>query len=199
MNVSREKLSLAERRRQATLLELSDIAADLFVNRGVAATTVQDIADTAGVSARTFHRYFPSKADALGPFIEQGLLQYVTRVEALPVGTALVEGLCDALAGSLASPRSPLDLEVTRLVVSTPELKPAWLRAHEECALALGPILAPHLDPGTDAIALRYASASVVTANRLAVESWIDQGGEPRAFLERCLRLLTQGVLLPTR
>ncbi|WP_169745029.1 TetR family transcriptional regulator [Cryptosporangium arvum] len=187
--------TLTERRRQATLLELSDVAAELFVRRGFAATTVQDIADAAGVSARTFHRYFPSKADALGPTMRAGLLYYVAQVAALPVGSPLVEGLCDALERVLAEPRTPLDNDVTRLTVTTPELTPVWLRAHEECAIALGPALAPHLEPGADEVVVRYAGASVVTANRLAVESWVAHGGEPRPYLERCLRLLTRGVL----
>lgn len=188
------KPSLGERRRQATLLELSDTAAELFVRQGVAATTVQNIADQAGVSARTFHRYFPSKADALGPALQEGLLHYVAKVEALPLGVPLAAGLAKALEDALAEPRTPLDVDITRLVVTTPELTAAWLRAHEDCAVALIPTLARHL-PDTDAVVLRYAGASVVTANRLAVESWIEQGGAVRPYLEKCLNLLTHGIL----
>ncbi|GAB6899216.1 TetR/AcrR family transcriptional regulator [Kineosporia succinea] len=186
---------LGQRRRQATLLELSDTAAELFVGQGVAATTVQQIADRAGVSARTFHRYFPSKADALAPAVREGLMRYLARVEALPIGSPLIPGLCDALEQSLAERRTLLDIDVVRLVVGTPELTPAWLRAHEDCAVALVPILARHLAPGTDPVELRYAAAGVVTANRLGVEAWIAEGGPVRAFLERCLHLLARGVL----
>ncbi len=189
------KPTLGERRRQATLLELSDTAAELFVRQGVAATTVQNIADQAGVSARTFHRYFPSKADALGPALREGLLRYVARAQVMPADTTLVEGLCTALEEALAEPRTPLDVELTRLVVTSPELTSAWLRAHEDCAVALVPILAPRLAPGIDQVALRYAAASVVTANRLAVEAWIAEGGEVRPFLRKCLQMLTKGIL----
>lgn len=43
--------------------ELSHVALRLFLERGFDATTVDDIAIVAGISRRTFFRYFPSKND----------------------------------------------------------------------------------------------------------------------------------------
>src|SRR5437868_9439910 len=53
-----------------------DAAVDLFVSRGFEQTTVDDIAQAAGVSRRTFFRYFASKSDLMG----QGMVTYGTHI-----------------------------------------------------------------------------------------------------------------------
>jgi len=54
-----------ERNRQRTHDALHSAAMRLFAERGYEATSVEDIADAAGVSVRTFFRYFGTKEDVL--------------------------------------------------------------------------------------------------------------------------------------
>ncbi len=56
-----QTVGLRARKRQQTLLALSDTALQLFARRGFDAVTIDDITDAVGVSRRTFFRYFPSK------------------------------------------------------------------------------------------------------------------------------------------
>lgn len=56
--------SLRERRRLETTNEISDAALRLFEEFSVDGTTVADIAEAAGISQRTFFRYFPIKEAA---------------------------------------------------------------------------------------------------------------------------------------
>jgi AcrR family transcriptional regulator len=54
---------IRERTRRLTQTELTSVAQDLFVAHGYDGTTVDQIAAAAGMSKRTFFRYFPSKDD----------------------------------------------------------------------------------------------------------------------------------------
>jgi AcrR family transcriptional regulator len=74
-----------------------DAAVDLFAETSFEETTIDDIARAAGVSTRTFFRYFASKADLMG----QGMVRYR-------------ELLTDAVQGA---PRRFSPLEVVRHTV----------------------------------------------------------------------------------
>ena len=62
------------RPRSTTPQKIESVALDLFARNGFAETTVEDIAAAAGISKRTFFRYYPSKNDVVwGDF--DGLLR----------------------------------------------------------------------------------------------------------------------------
>jgi TetR/AcrR family transcriptional regulator, regulator of mycofactocin system len=59
------ELSPRDRRRTKLAAQIERTALSLFVKRGITAVTVDEIADAADISRRTFFRYFASKEDLL--------------------------------------------------------------------------------------------------------------------------------------
>lgn len=64
--------TLLQRKQQLVRDVIWDAAIDLFAKHGFEQVTVDEIADAAGVSPRSFFRYFSSKSDLLA----QGVLSY---------------------------------------------------------------------------------------------------------------------------
>lgn len=58
------KLSLRERRRRKTALDIQRATLELAVSQGLDNTRVEAIAERAGVSPRTFFNYYPNKESA---------------------------------------------------------------------------------------------------------------------------------------
>lgn len=60
-----EGMTVRERAQRAVKDELTLVSQDLFLRKGYDATTVDDLAAVAGMSRRTFFRYFASKDDVI--------------------------------------------------------------------------------------------------------------------------------------
>src|SRR6266513_4552741 len=61
--MQRDPMPVRERTRRAVRGELAQLAVGLFVEKGYDETTIDDLAAAAGMSKRTFFRYFASKEE----------------------------------------------------------------------------------------------------------------------------------------
>ncbi|MDT9595293.1 mycofactocin system transcriptional regulator [Nocardioides zeae] len=100
-------------------------ALDLFEERGFEGTTVDDIAQAAGISRRTLFRYFASKNDIPWGSFRDGLDELERRLEAAPTDVPLWQALHEAILdfnglpeGSEAQHRRRM-----RLLLRTPALQ----------------------------------------------------------------------------
>jgi AcrR family transcriptional regulator len=102
------KATLAERKQELVREALAAAATDLFVANGFEQTTVERIARAAGVSRRTFFRYFESKEDVLAHHADQlGERLYsalATRPLSEPPLVAIRHALVPAVEAGLESP-----------------------------------------------------------------------------------------------
>lgn len=115
-----EQLGRRAANRRATRAALLSAARELFEAKGFSATTVRDIADAAGVTERTFFRYFAVKED----LIVDHVLAWVPRLRAAvlarpatePPLTAIRHAMRDTKPMSASQP--PADLSLDRLGAS---------------------------------------------------------------------------------
>jgi AcrR family transcriptional regulator len=116
---------LRARAREAMRTEIAEIALALFVSRGFEQTTVDEIAEAAGLSRRSFFRYFPAKEDTVFGLLydlgEELASAVAARPADEPAWTALQAG-ADVL---LDQWRQRLDaaMLLLRLIHDTPTLR----------------------------------------------------------------------------
>ena len=82
--------------RQQQRLDISRHAVRLFAEQGVAATSGEQIAALAGVSERTFWRYFPHKESCVEPLLTKMVDAFCVVVRAWPRELELVDHLREA-------------------------------------------------------------------------------------------------------
>ncbi len=74
------------RRKEARPAELTAAALDVFVEKGYAATRLEDVAAQAGVSKGTLYLYFDSKEALFKAVVREGILPALTEGETLVAG-----------------------------------------------------------------------------------------------------------------
>ncbi len=117
--------SLRQRKQDVVRDALAGAAKQLFLARGFERTTVEQIARAAGVSRRTFFRYFESKEEVLAEHVDRLGEQFYAALAARPAGEAPLAAIRNALVPSLeAGLRDPDAVRCTiRLLRETNSLR----------------------------------------------------------------------------
>jgi AcrR family transcriptional regulator len=174
-------LSLAERKRMLVRDELAEAALKLLAWQGYEATTIDQIAAAAGVSRRTFFRYFTSKEDVVVQFLEhvgahlRGRL--AVRPEAEPPAVALRQALEIFVDACREYPEKALRL--TRLMLGTPALLGRFLERQEQWRADLAAELARRAGRAPDRdLRPALAAAVALAAFDTALQHWTAGNGE---------------------
>ena len=199
-------VSLRERKKLATRRLLRRAALELVGERGLANVTVEDIAEAADVSPRTFFNYFPSKEAALfggEPDRAAGLRD---RVAHLAPGVPAVEVLrtvmaqdAEAVAGELRSlGGDPADwLRRMKAARTDPHVRAAQAAHMATIERAIGEGLATRLgaDPETDLYPWVLAAAAVGIV-RACMAFWAGSGGTVQLgrLVEQAFEALADGL-----
>lgn len=183
-------------RKAHTRSAIEESSLRLFAERGFDDTTVEELAEAAGVARRTFFRYFPSKNDVIFGSYEEHLDILRSEMRAVPAGTPAVQAVHRGFraANDYRPDEFPTLAIRIRLMLEVPSLRAhaAWRYAGYERAVAES--VAAHVgEPsGLYASALARASIGVMWA---AYAHWLAQGAGPGlgTLIDQGFTLLTTG------
>lgn len=205
---------LRERKKHQTRAALSWAAVRLSVERGWENVTVQDIAEAANVSERTFRNYFSGKAEAVAARHLDRMLQAAEALRARPAGEPLWEAIAAALPAQFGDPEEAAEedraeadrtqarqwAQGVRLMISEPALQGELVRAGAAAQEALAAAVADRLglDPARD-VYPKLVAATVGAATTVATEHCLraDPPVPVGSVLAEALRRVAAGLPVP--
>ena len=156
---------------------LAQAALSLYGERGFDNTTVEEIAERAGLTKRTFFRYFADKREVL--FDGAHLLEelFVREVGAAPAGAAPLDAVAaglDAIA-AMFEERREFAGRRQRIIAANPELQERELIKLASLGRAVAEALRRR---GVGDPAAILTAEAGVTVFRVAFERWVEEGNQ---------------------
>ncbi|MDG6100529.1 TetR family transcriptional regulator [Dactylosporangium aurantiacum] len=184
-------MSLAERKRQLVRDELTEAALKLLAFQGFEETTIDQMAAAAGVSRRTFFRYFQSKEDVIIEFLSDHGRQLSQILSARPTTEPPAVALQHTLRAFTDTfwEHPEKSQRLAKATMTTPALLARYLERQFSWRAMLTPVLAARMgaDADTDlrpAVLVGVAFAAFDTALMRWVE--LDSATDLNALLSEC-------------
>lgn len=162
---------LRERRKLSVQQDIALTAMDLFERQGFVHTTVEQIAETAGISLRTFYRHCPVKEEALTPLLVEGVNELVAELARRPAAEPLPEAARAALLQACRMSGAETR-RTARVMLDEPSLKARWLAAGRRAQDLLTPVVAARMGPGASELAAAAKAGLLISVATTALEYW---------------------------
>lgn len=176
---------------------LADAALSLFASQGFEQTTVAEIAAAAGLTERTFFRYYGDKREVLfaGQDEFEGLFLAAMAASTETAPMALVEAALAGAAPFFADEKRAWSRRRQRVIAANPAL--AEREQHKMSALAAA-LTSALVERGVDPTAAALAAEAGVSVFRRTFAAWIGDG-ETRSFddVQRATLRQLRGLLAP--
>ena len=187
-------MGLREKNKLATRVEMSRFGIDLFLKKGFANTTIDEIVEPLGIAKRTFFRYFDVKEDLVFAWYEDLTTDLVNELRARPQQEKPFEAVCKTLSSLLkmydenpewARSMMRLSMETPSLIGKSFEKRVLWEKAfaavliEREGKKTMSPLRA-HIIAGV-----------AMTAFANATGEWFANGGKAklRPIVERAFAM----------
>lgn len=186
---------LRERKKVATRAAIGIAAWRLAVERGPDRVRVEDIAEEAGVSRRTFHNYFATKEEAMASVALDRAERICAALRERPAEGSLADTLAQLFVEEYANRDRPDDAQ--RAAVRRAASNPGMMGAIDRAMLATEAPLAEAIAERTGTNADRdlypaLAAAAAVSALRATIEFWLSASGTPPSLRDMLARAITE-------
>ncbi|WP_327369534.1 TetR/AcrR family transcriptional regulator [Streptomyces sp. NBC_01217] len=188
---------LRERKKLRTRIAIRRATYRLIAEQGYDATTIEQIAEAAEVSASTVFRYFAAKEDIVLTDEYDPLME--AELRSRPADEPPLESLRFILAKALtASVGSEEMRERTRLMVEVPAVRARMTETMSDTAKTLARVLADRSGRSPDDLEVRLFVATVLGALREVTLYWGEHGqeGDLAALIDQALDTLEDGLTL---
>lgn len=173
-------LSRRELNKAATRQAITDAALGLLRAKGPGNFTVEDIADAAGISRRTFFNYFSSTDAALASIVHGFLDTAIQQLRLRPTDEPMLESAQAALV-ALADPKAVAPLaELFTLTQQSPLMAHCELEAWDHCRAQVFAVARERLagTPGeADELYVHALAGSIISCGKAAMEVWFSRRG----------------------
>jgi AcrR family transcriptional regulator len=196
------ELGRRERKKLETRRALAQEALRLALEHGPDNVTIEDIAEAADVSVRTFFNYFSSKEEAITNWDPEGRARIADMLLARPDDEPPFVAIRNVVRELIAGAEEWADQRAMRiqLVREHPSLLPRHLHAHHELERALLRAMAERLDVDVDAsVYPALVVSSAVHAMRLSMTWWEAHGRKQDlvALVDEAFDALERGLTPP--
>lgn len=164
-----------ERKRRETRRRVWESALTLFGERGYEATTLDAIAEAAGISKRSFFHYFKSKEDVLAAWQDDVPTMFGAAVAAEPDGDTPIEVLRNVLAKLPAHFEPQQALLIDRIIRSNEQLRASNLAKLLRLEEAAFDALCQRWPDPKQRNDLRIASMIAIGALRVAIDRFAEE------------------------
>lgn len=193
---------MAERKRQLVTSELTEAALQLLAEKGFDTVTIDEIVTAAGVSRRTFFRYFASKEDVVVRFLAGMGAGIIAELASRPAGERPAEALRHAVWAAMAacgdrSDQAERTLRVVRLILGTPALLARFLEHQAQWRDELAAELTRRLDLDAEAeLYPRLAAGMALNAFDAVLHRWSGSDGadDPAVLTDEAFKVIAPAL-----
>lgn len=198
---NRPEVTMAQRKRQLVSDELTEAAMQLMASKGFEAVTIDEIVSAAGVSKRTFFRYFASKEDVVVRFLADmgtGIrADLAARPAEEPPSVALLHAVRVPLAVCSGHSESDRALRVVQLILRTPALLARFLELQAQWRDDLAEELARRPWPEAESdLYPRLAAGMALNAFDAVLHRWSASDGteDPADLIDRAFAVINPAL-----